>query len=188
MKDSGFFSEKELSELRIKFGKNVLISRKTSIYCSKLEIGDNVRIDDFCILTGKIKIGSHIHICSFSQLSGGSGIVMDDFTGIGSRSMLYSQSDDLSGAYMAGPVIDSKFTNVTKGSIHLKKHAFVGPGSIVLPGVTIAEGTFVSLLSLVKRNTKPWKIYFGVPAKPIRDRKQNILELEKEFLRERGEL
>ncbi|MDQ3634977.1 MAG: acyltransferase [Acidobacteriota bacterium] len=184
MKDSGFFSEKELSELGIKFGKNVLISRKTSIYCSDLEIGDNVRIDDFCILTGKIKIGSHVHICSFSQLSGGSGIVMEDFTGTGSRSLLYSQSDDFSGLYLVGPLFDSKLTNVTKGTIYLKNHASVGPGSIVLPGVTISEGTVISLLSLIKKDTLPWKIYFGVPAKPIRNRKQNVLELEQTFLRD----
>lgn len=183
MKDSGFFSEKELKELGIRFGRDVLISKRTSIYCQELEIGDNVRIDDFCILTGKIKIGSHVHICSFSQLSGGAGIVLEDFTGCGSRSLLYSQSDDFSGAYLVGPLFDSSLTNVSKGTIHLKRHSSVGPGSIVLPGVTIAEGTVVSLLSLVKRDTKPWKIYFGVPAKPIRNRHRNVLELEQKFLR-----
>lgn len=182
MKDSGFYSKKELTELGIKFGNDVFISKKTSIYCSELEIGDNVRIDDFCILTGKIKIGSHVHICSFCQLSGGAGIVMEDFTGTGSRSLLYSQSDDFSGSYLVGPLFDSELTNVTKGTINLKKHASVGPGSIILPNVTISEGAVISLLSLVKRNTLPWKIYFGVPARPIKDRKQNILELEKKFL------
>lgn len=184
MKDSGFYTENELTELGIKFGKNVLISRKTSVYCTKLEIGDNVRIDDFCILTGEIKIGSYVHICSFSQLSGGAGIVIEDFSGTGSRSLLYSQSDDFSGEYLVGPLIDSKWTNVTKGTIHLKKHSSVGAGSIVLPGVTIAEGTVVSVQSLVKEDTKPWKIYFGAPARAIKDRAQNVLELEKKFLRE----
>lgn len=182
MKDTGFFSEKELNELGVKFGKDVFISRRASIYCDELEIGDNVRIDDFCILTGKIKIGSHVHICSFSQLSGGSGIIFEDFTGCGSRSLLYSQSDDFSGSHLVGPIFDAKFTSVKKGTISLKKHSSIGPGSIVLPSVTISEGTVVSLLSLVKRDTKPWKIYFGVPAKPIKDRKRNVIELEQNFL------
>ncbi|MCB6803967.1 hypothetical protein LI178_31950, partial [Enterocloster bolteae] len=47
----------------LKYGKNVLVSRKASIYNpEQMVLGDNIRIDDFCILSGNIKLGSYIHI------------------------------------------------------------------------------------------------------------------------------
>lgn len=55
---TSFYTHDELAEIGFKScGKNVLISRKASIYSpAKIEIGDNVRIDDFCILSGVIFI------------------------------------------------------------------------------------------------------------------------------------
>ncbi|EQD33256.1 galactoside O-acetyltransferase, partial [mine drainage metagenome] len=60
-----FLDAAELKALGLdSYGKNVLISRKCSIYgASRIELGDNVRIDDFCVLSagdGGIKIGSYI--------------------------------------------------------------------------------------------------------------------------------
>jgi galactoside O-acetyltransferase len=65
--DNSFYSEIELSKLGLKdYGKNVLISKKCSIYSpEKISIGNNVRIDDFCILSGNIILGSNIHISTF---------------------------------------------------------------------------------------------------------------------------
>ena len=63
----GFYSESELKNLGFKkIGSNVLISKKASLYgVSQMEIGDNVRIDDFCILSGNIMLGSNIHISAY---------------------------------------------------------------------------------------------------------------------------
>ena len=62
--NSSFFSESELKAIGfLKYGKNVLVSRKASIYNpEQMILGDNIRIDDFCILSGNIKLGSYIHI------------------------------------------------------------------------------------------------------------------------------
>ena len=53
---NSFYTENELKQIGFKrIGENVLISRKASIYQPELiEIGNNVRIDDFCILSGNI--------------------------------------------------------------------------------------------------------------------------------------
>ena len=47
--NTSFYSESELKRLGFKsVGKNVLLSRKSSIYLpEKITIGNNVRIDDF---------------------------------------------------------------------------------------------------------------------------------------------
>jgi len=54
---NSFYTEDELKEIGLKsYGHNVLISRKANLYSvSEISIGNNVRIDDFCILSGKIK-------------------------------------------------------------------------------------------------------------------------------------
>ena len=50
-------------------GKNVQISDRASFYgASRISIGSNVRIDDFCVLSagvGGISIGQHVHIAVY---------------------------------------------------------------------------------------------------------------------------
>ena len=85
---NSFYTEEELTTLGLKsFGENVLISKKTSIYgASNISIGNNVRIDDFCILSGEIDFGNHIHISAGVYLYGGNiGIEIQDFSGISSH-------------------------------------------------------------------------------------------------------
>jgi len=53
-----------------------------------------------------------------------------------------------------------------------------------MPGVNIGEGCSVGAMSLVNKSIEPWGIYFGVPARRIKERKKNILELERQFLAE----
>ena len=88
-----FYNQEELTALGFKaVGKNVLISRKTSIYGAQhISIGDNVRIDDFSLLSGQITIGSYVHIAAYVGLFGGGGIVLDDFVGLSAR-ILFSLS------------------------------------------------------------------------------------------------
>ncbi len=70
---NSFYSEEELSHVGFKsYGRNVLVSRKASIYgASEISLGDNVRIDDFCILSGRISFGNNIHLAAYSALWGG---------------------------------------------------------------------------------------------------------------------
>ena len=180
MADS-FLSISELKSLGLKsFGENVLISRKTSVYgASTISIGDNVRIDDFCILSGKIKIGSYVHISAYTALYGNSGIDIGDFVTISGRILVYSENDDYSGEFMTNPMLPEGYTNVKGAKVIFEKHSIVASGSIILPGVILGEGSCIGAMSLVKNNLDPWTIYAGVPAKQIKERKRNILELEK---------
>lgn len=83
---------------------------------------------------------------------------------------------------MTNPTIPEEFRNVKEAQVILGKHCVVGTGSIVLPGVHIAEGTSIGSMSLVNRSTLPWKVYYGIPARPQRDRDKKILECEQEFI------
>lgn len=184
MKPTGYYSDEELSALGVKFGKHVLISNKISIYGHQLEVGDYVRIDDFCVLVGDIRLGSYVHVAAFSQLSGSAGIVIEDFCSLSTRTLLFSRSDDYSGASMTALFVDDKYKKVIQGEIVIKKHSIIGAGSMIMPRVILAEGTAVGAFSLINKSTEAWSIYAGIPAKKIQNRKTNILELEQAFLQD----
>lgn len=177
----GFLSTEQLNLLGLKsFGENVLISDKASIYSPHLiTIGSNVRIDDFCILSGEITLGSYIHIAAFSALYGKFGIEMEDFTGLSPRCTIFSATDDFSGEYLISPMVPEKFTNVSGGKVIIRRFSQIGAGSVVLPDITIAEGTAVGSMSLVNKNTEKYGIYIGIPVKRIKERSLNIKELSK---------
>jgi len=175
---TSFYSEDELKTLGIqKYGKNFLLSRKASLYSPELfEVGDNVRIDDFCILSGKIKLGSNIHISAYCALYGRFGIVLEDFSGISARTTIYSAIDDFSGEFLIGPMVPAELTNVTGGTVILKKYVQLGANCIVFPNVIIGEGTCVGALSLVNKSLEPWGIYAGIPARRLKDRSKELLK------------
>lgn len=181
MMKNSFYSEEELAEIGFKqLGKNVKISRKASIYTPDLiSIGNHVRIDDFCILSGNINIGSYIHISAYTALYGRYGIILEDFVTISGRVLVYSQSDDYSGNFLTNPMIPAEFGNVTGDKVIFRKHSIVAAGSIILPGVCMHEGACLGAMSLLKKDIPEWTIYAGVPAKQISSREKKILELEK---------
>ncbi len=62
-----FLSQEALEQFNFKkLGSNVLISDKASIYSPELiEIDDCSRIDDFCVISGRVSIGRNVHIAVF---------------------------------------------------------------------------------------------------------------------------
>ena len=161
-----FYSESELLEIGFKsVGKGVKLSRKASIYSpGSISIGDNVRIDDFCILSGNITLGSHIHISAYVALYGAMGIVMEDYSGISPKSVVYSAMDDFSGEYLIGPVHPAGTTNVTGGTVIIRRFVQVGCNCVIFPNLEIGEGSVIGACSLVTKSTENWGVYYGIPA------------------------
>jgi galactoside O-acetyltransferase len=168
-------------------GEDVLLSRKASVYgVENIKLGNHVRIDDFCILSGYIELGNYIHIAAYSALFGGtSGIVMEDFSTVSSRCVIYALSDDYSGQALTNPMVDDIYRNVFGGLVTLKRHVIVGIGSSIMPGVTLEEGVAVGSVSLVDQSLEAGEIYVGIPCRRLKDRIKNLLELEKKFLQDK---
>lgn len=184
-----YYTHEQLESLGFKdLGKNVKISDKASIYnYDQISIGDNSRIDDFCVISGKIKIGRNVHIAPFCLVAGGEkGIVFEDFSGLAYQVQVFTQSDDYSGQTLTNPTIPNYYKKEDKKEVVIKKHSIVGAGSIIMPGVILAEGTSIGALSLVRKKTEEWSIYLGNPAKKLKDRKKDLLKLEKEYLQNEG--
>lgn len=176
-----FLSQEEINNIGFKkVGSGVLISDKASIYNPELiEIGDNSRIDDFCILSGSIKIGNYVHVAVFGNVAGGEpGITFDDFSGLAYGCHVFSQSDDYSGKSMTNPTVPDEFKMETKAPVFIGKHCIVGTGSVIIPGVVLGEGSAIGALSLVTQSTDPWWIYFGNPARRLKARSRELLQFE----------
>lgn len=176
---SSFYSDIELKELGLKsYGKNVLISKKCSIYApEKISVGNNVRIDDFCIISGDVTLGNNVHISAYSALYGAEGIEFKDHSGCSARTTIYSAMDDFSGDYLIGPMHPEGTTHVTGGKVTIGQYVQLGAHCLVFPNVTIHEGSVVGALSLVTKDIPEWSIYVGIPAKKLRDRSKGLLKL-----------
>jgi acetyltransferase-like isoleucine patch superfamily enzyme len=182
-----YYTQKELENLNFKYlGKNVKISDKASIYnFNQISIDDNSRVDDFCVVSGNIKIGKNVHITPMCLVAGGEkGIIFEDFTTIAYGVQIFTQSDDYSGKTMTNSTIPKKYKNEYKKEVVLKKYSIVGAGSIIMPGTTLAKGSSIGAMSLVLKDTESWSIYVGNPAKKIKKRSKNLLKLKKQYLKD----
>ena len=167
-------------------GENVFLSDRASFYnCANISLGNNVRIDDYCVISagsGGITTGDYVHMAAYSSLIGAGKITLSNFCGISSRVSIYSSNDDYSGATMTNPTIPPEYSGVTHADVLLDKHVIVGSGSVILPGITLEEGVAIGALSLVTRSCKAFGIYSGNPARRIKERRRDLLELEQQLL------
>ncbi len=182
-----FYSDAELRALGLGgFGQRVMVSKKCSIYgAERIVIGNDVRIDDFCVLSageGGVKIGSFVHIAIFSSLIGRGSIEVADFANISSRVSIYSSNDDYSGEHMTNPTIPEEYKGVVHRPVKIGRHAIIGSGSIVLPGVCIQDGAAIGALSLINSDCEAFGVYAGIPAIRKSERKRDLLTLERQFL------
>jgi acetyltransferase-like isoleucine patch superfamily enzyme len=180
-----YLSNQQLNNVGFKsIGINVKISDRASIYNAEdIEIGDYSRIDDYCVISGKLKIGRNVHIAPFCLVAGGEkGIIFEDFSGLAYSVQVFTQSDDYSGMTLTNPTVDDEFKSEVKRAILIGRHSIVGAGSIIMPGVTLNEGTAIGAMSLIRKTTDEWSIYVGNPAKRIKSRKKDLLNMEKHYL------
>lgn len=188
--NSGFYTHKELESFGFKsLGQDVLISRKAEIYTPhKITIGNCVRIDDFAILSGAIKLGSYIHISAQATITGGNGVdssvSLGDFCSLSLGSKILSMSDDLASGVLVNSCVDSAFRNVKKSHVILPRHNHIAAMSLVLPNSIFEEGANLGPQSLVGDTTlKAYGYYFGAPARLLKMlNKDNLLSREKAFL------
>lgn len=180
-----YYSKKELATFGFKsLGESVKISDKASFYNpDQIEIGDNSRIDDFCVISGRVVIGSHNHITPMCLVAGGRpGVILSDFCTLAYGVMVFAQTDDYSGATMVNSMIPRKYKKEIMAQVIIGRQTIFGAGSIVMPGVEVGEGCSFGAMSLVNKSTSPWGIYLGQPARRINERKKTLLELEQEFV------
>jgi len=180
----GYYTEEGLMKLGFKsVGVNVKISDKASIYNQdKIIIGNNSRIDDFCVISGKVIIGEYVHVTPMCLLAGGTiGIEIDDYSTFAYGVKVFTKSDDYTGEYMANSLVPHRLKKVTEARVKIGRHCIVGANSIIFPGVSLNVGASIGAMTLVVADVDAWSINVGIPSKKIKNRLMNPLQLEKEL-------
>lgn len=171
-------------------GENVKIFPGAKIIGAEhIEIGSNVIIDDFVFIyaAAPTVIGNYVHIASFTSITGGGELFMEDFATLSSGIRVLTGTDDFLGQGLANSTIPLEFRAVTRSNVVMKSHSIVGANSVILPGHTLGTGTAVGAGSVITKDLDAWSVYTGVPARRIKDRPSlAILEAEKQLFNKYG--
>lgn len=181
-----FLTREEIDSMNFKFvGKDVKISKLAVFFNPEnIEIDNFSRIDPFCIISASekgIRIGKYVHIAAYCSIQGNGKIEMQDFSGLSSKVAIYASSDDYSGESLTNPCVPMHLKKVTSGDITIGRHVIIGFNTCIMPNVIIGDGSAVGAFSFVNRNIPKSVIVSGVPAKIIKNRSQNLFDLEKEI-------
>lgn len=94
-------------------------------------------------------------------LDGRDSLAIGDHTDIASQVLIYNSEHDLQSPDLAAIHAPVKIGN----------YCFIGPRAIILPGVTIGDGSAVAAGAVVTKDVPPAKIVAGIPARVIGERK-----------------
>jgi len=72
------------------------------------------------------------------------------------------------------------------GRRHVRGHNIVGTNALILPGVTFAEGSAVGAMCVVQESLQPWTFYVGAPARKVRDRSRDVVDIARLLERSNG--
>jgi acetyltransferase-like isoleucine patch superfamily enzyme len=168
-------------------GEDVYISPNVEIRRPHLvSVGNHIAIDSGFYMTTQAELGDYIHIAPYVTVIGGvNGILkMGNFTNISAGGKIICGSDEFLGAgLVTAPGIPDAFRDHLRiEPVIFEDFANVGANVVIMPGVTLAEGSVIGACSLVTQNTEPWTIYVGTPARPLKPRpKAKMIEYAKQL-------
>ena len=150
--------------------KNIFIHRSSYID-ENVDIGSDSKIWHFCHFLNGTKVGTN---CSFGQnCVVGPNVKIGNYVKVQNNVSLFEGVECEDNVFIGPSVV---FTNVINPRSHikrkkefkktiLKKGSTIGANSTIICGVIIGEYSFIGGGSVVTKDTKPFGLYYGVPAK-----------------------
>lgn len=169
----------------MKTGIDFYMNKDVTIKSNDVIIGDHVAIDKGFYCTTQLEIGDYVHISAYVTVTGGkeAKLIMESFSGFAAGCRIACSSDSYTSGHLMNPIVPAKYRKVEITTVKMEKFSCLGTNCVVLPGVTIGEGSVVGANSLVTKSTEPWTIYVGTPARAVGVRPK---EMCYEFAREMG--
>ncbi|RME99896.1 MAG: acyltransferase, partial [Bacteroidetes bacterium] len=156
---------------KIKIGDDVLLRRKVELRAhqeASISIGNKVRIDRGVRILGankaKIVLNSGVRIGLYSVLNGGDSIAIGKNTLI--SGFVYLQTS-MHRFATKEKIQDQGFDHAP---VRLADDVWLGAHVVVMPGVSIENGSIVGSNAVVTQSVAAYKVVGGVPAKELKDR------------------
>lgn len=149
-----------------------------------IDFGENIIIDDFSFIyaKNKISLGSFVHLCIFSSITGGDFVEIGDFVAISQGARVLTSTDDFKAHGFGNSTLSDDFRNVLTAPVKIGRFCIVGANSVILPGVHIGEGASVGANSVVTKDIPAWSIFAGRRVVGQRD-KAGVIKNHNEFLK-----
>ena len=112
-----------------------------------------------------ISLGSNVGINSNSYLNGVGGLEIEDFVLIGNNVTISSGKHPIDGKF---PSVFERVSIPSK--IKICRGTWIGAGAVIMPGVILGEGSVIGANAVVTKNTEPFSINVGIPARMIGER------------------
>lgn len=157
-------------------GSDVYINKVVEIRHPRLiTIGSHVAIDFGFFITTRASIGDYIHIGPYVSSIGGAKafLELESLSSVAAGVRFICLGDEHLGKGIVGALIPKEYQDHRiGGKIVVEKFAALGTNVVVMPGLIVREGSVVGANSLLRKDTEPWTIYAGSPAKPIGKRQK----------------
>ncbi len=172
------------------FGRNVVIRHPY-----KMKIGDNVMIDDNCVLDAKgchgtdFVIGNNVIFSRGCILSAKDGkLSIGDNTNFGANCLVYAVKEAIIGkdtlfaaqCYVGGSMYHIERTDIPpiqQGSyangVSIGDGCWLGAGVKLIDGAHVGDGVVLGAGAIVNKDIEAFTIAVGVPAKIIQKRNEN---------------
>lgn len=174
-------------------GRDIFLGSGITLrHSHKIRIGDNVVIDDGCLLDAKgsdnngITIGDNALISRYTILSCKNGdIEIGEYANIGvfcnisSNSTLKIGRKVLIGAHCSLFATEHRFERTdipisdqgwTSKGINIEDNVWIGAGVIILDGVTIGRDSIIGAGAVVSEDIPEFSIAVGIPARVVKRR------------------
>lgn len=157
---------------KISFGHHVELRRNVEIRAhgtSQIAIDNNVRIDRgvriLAANNARISLSKKVRIGLYSVLNGGDSISIGEGALI--SGFVYLQTS-MHGFKNKNEMVQNQ--GYSHAPVVLEKDTWLGTHAVILPGVTLAQGTVVGSNAVVTQSTPKYAVVGGVPAKIIKER------------------
>jgi galactoside O-acetyltransferase len=174
MNDENIFFDTQRLKYR---GSNVIIGKTVRIrYPELVELHDNVIIDDFTFISTGLTVKSNSAIEAGCVLMGGKDytITVEEHCAIAPNcTLLCSSNNFYKSMVLTKNNLDYQF--FITGDISFGSHVILGANSVVLPNISIGQGSRIGANSLIKENLDEWTLYAGSPVKPMGLVEKNLI-------------
>lgn len=157
-------------------GEDVFISARAELRRPHLiSVGSHVAIDSGVYITTEAIIGDYVHLSPYITAIGGakSKWIVEDFVTVAAGSRIIAGSDKFMGEGFTSVTVPEAYRDeVEFSTIRLSRFSGIGTNAVIMPGVTVGEGSVIGACALVTHDTEPWTIYVGIPARPVKIRKK----------------